>query len=45
MTICALERRGRHQAQEFAETNHSNVVLMDVDSLYRQGGKGKKGKG
>ena len=29
---------------EFVETNHSNVVPMDVDSLHRKGGKGKKGK-
>ena len=29
----------------FAETNHSNVVLMDVDPLHRKGGKGKKSKG
>ena len=31
--------------EEFAETNHSNVVPMDVDSLHREGGKWKKGKG
>ena len=31
--------------EEFAETSHSNVVPMDVDSLHRKGGKGKKGKG
>ena len=33
------------RTEEFAETNHSNVVRMDVDSLHRKGGKGKKGKG
>ena len=29
------------RTEEFAETNHSNVVPMDVDSLHRKGGKGK----
>ena len=33
------------RTEEFAETNHSNVVSMDVDSLHCKGGKGKKGKG
>ena len=33
------------RTEEFAETNHSNVVPMDVDSLHRKGGKGKKDKG
>ena len=33
------------RTEEFAETNHSNVVPMDVDSLHRKGGKGKKGMG
>ena len=33
------------RTEECAETNHSNVVPMDVDSLHREGGKGKKGKG
>ena len=33
------------RTKEFAETNHSNVVPMDIDSLHRKGGKGKKGKG
>ena len=30
---------------EFVETTPSNVVPMDVDSLHRKGGEGKKGKG
>ena len=33
------------RTEEFVETNHSNVVPMDVDSSHRKGGKGKKGKG
>ena len=33
------------RTEEFAETNPSNVVPMDVDSLHREGGQGKKGKG
>ena len=33
------------RTEEFAETNPSNVVPMDVDSLHRKGGKGKKSKG
>ena len=33
------------RTEEFAETNRSHVVPMDVDSLHRKGGKGKKGKG
>ena len=33
------------RTEEFAETNHSNGVPMDFDSLHRKGGKGKKGKG
>ena len=33
------------RTEEFAWTNHSNVVLMDVDSLHRKGGTGEKGKG
>ena len=33
------------RTEEFAETNHSNIVPMDVDSLHCKGGKGKKGKG
>ena len=32
------------RTEEFAETNHSDVVPMDVDSLHRKGGKGKEGK-
>ena len=32
-----------HRGKELAETKHSNVVPMDVDSLHRKGGKGKKG--
>ena len=35
----------KHHAQGVAETNYSNVVPMDVDSLHRKGGKGKNGKG
>ena len=46
MTICALERRGRHHAQRrLLKRTLSNVVPMDVDSLHRKGGKEKKGKG
>ena len=33
------------RTEEFGETNHSNVVPMDFDSVHRKGGKGKKGKG
>ena len=33
------------RTEEVAETNPSNVVPMDFDSLHRTGGKGKKGKG
>ena len=33
------------RTEETAETNSSNLVPMDVDSLPRRGGKGKKGKG
>ena len=33
------------RTEEVAETNLSNVVPMDVDSLHRKGGKGKRGKG
>ena len=33
------------RTEEFAETHHSNVVPMDVNSLHRTGGKGKKSKG
>ena len=33
------------RTEEVAETNPSNVVPMDVGSLHRKGGKGKKGKG
>ena len=33
------------RTEEVAETTHSNVVPMDVDSLHRKGGKRKKGKG
>ena len=45
VTTCALENAWKApRTEEFAETNHSNVVPMDVDSLHRKGGKGKKGK-
>ena len=33
------------RTEEVAEANSSNLVPMDVDSLHRKGGKGKKGKG
>ena len=33
------------RTEEFGETNHSNVVPMDVDSVHRKGGNGKNGKG
>ena len=43
--LCAGKAWKAPRTEEFAETNHSNVVPMDVDSLHREGGKGKKGKG
>ena len=33
------------RTEDVAETNPSNVVPLDVDSLHRKGGKRKKGKG
>ena len=33
------------RTEELAETNHSNVVSMDVDSFHSKGGKGMKDKG
>ena len=33
------------RTEEVAETNPSNVVPMDVDSLHRKGGMGEKGMG
>ena len=33
------------RTEEVAEANPSNVLPMDVDSLHREGGKGKEGKG
>ena len=46
--ICDYLRAGdawkAPRTHEFAETNHSNVVPMDVDSLHRENGKRKKCK-
>ena len=33
------------RTEEVAKPNPSNLLPMDVDSLHREGGKGKKGKG
>ena len=41
----AGKERKTPRREEVAETKPSNVVPMDVDSLHRKGGKGKKGKG
>ena len=47
--LCDYLRAGQAskapRTEETAETNFSNIVLMDVDALQREGGKDKKGKG